>query len=198
MERTEDERMAEFLGRSFDGETEVQRHRRQQASLMDGERAAAKFVDADVQRQAGSREWKSGKIRRCPECYVIRGVFHEIGCSLAGSAQPEVVERPTLPEHAGMYRHPVDGRIWKVQVAVHGSGYLYAKLLEVPGEGEDFTPYFEMDRGAIFKIELSWRMTIEEAKQFGALYGTCCVCARTLTKEESIAAGIGPVCATKV
>lgn len=37
-------------------------------------------------------------------------------------------------------------------------------------------------------------ITLDEAKEFGALYGTCCVCARTLTNEESISQGIGPVC----
>ncbi|APC46264.1 hypothetical protein HWB05_gp002 [Streptomyces phage BRock] len=39
------------------------------------------------------------------------------------------------------------------------------------------------------------RVTPEDAKRFGDLYGTCMKCSRTLTKPESIAAGIGPVCA---
>jgi hypothetical protein len=39
------------------------------------------------------------------------------------------------------------------------------------------------------------KMSIEEAKKFGALYGTCINCGRTLTDEKSIEAGIGPVCA---
>lgn len=41
------------------------------------------------------------------------------------------------------------------------------------------------------------KMTLEEAEEFGALYGFCCVCGRTLTRESSIEAGIGPVCADK-
>lgn len=41
------------------------------------------------------------------------------------------------------------------------------------------------------------RMTLEQAKQFGAIYGVCCNCGATLTDETSIEAGIGPVCAKR-
>lgn len=92
----------------------------------------------------------------------------------------------------GMYR--MDGEIYKVQHAVHGSGRQYAKQLV--GEGSDWS--FEYAAGAIRKLRPEHRMTLEEAKEFGALYGTCCVCGRTLTRESSIAEGIGPVCSGKV
>jgi hypothetical protein len=124
----------------------------------------------------------------------------------------------------GMYRTS-DGTIYKVQYAVHGSGNLYAKKLIEPacfsvsskdgrhnlgrvGEGKQATlvcslcgespkASFEYESGAVSKLRPEDRMTLEEAKAFGALYGTCCVCGRTLTKEESIEAGIGPICAGK-
>lgn len=51
--------------------------------------------------------------------------------------------------------------------------------------------------GMIRKLNSSHRMTLEQAKEYGALYGVCCRCAAPLTDEKSIAAGIGPVCATK-
>lgn len=35
------------------------------------------------------------------------------------------------------------------------------------------------------------------AKNFGLLSGICCSCGRDLTAEDSVAAGIGPICATK-
>jgi hypothetical protein len=38
-------------------------------------------------------------------------------------------------------------------------------------------------------------MSLEEAKAFGRLYGVCVRCGATLTDEQSIEAGIGPVCA---
>ena len=38
------------------------------------------------------------------------------------------------------------------------------------------------------------KLTYEDAKQFGVIYGVCCACARTLTDELSVYLGIGPVC----
>lgn len=95
-----------------------------------------------------------------------------------------------VPE--GMHR--LNGKVFKVQRAVHGSGNLYAKQL-VQQDEERWT--FDYAPGVIRNLSGDTAMTLEEAKKFGALYGTCCVCARTLTNEESIEAGIGPVCASK-
>lgn len=106
----------------------------------------------------------------------------------------------------GMYRNPDSGEIFKVQVAVHGSGNLYAKKLVVESDavrdadGKIVEPgivRFEFAKGAVAKLRPEWKMTLDEAKAFGALYGTCCVCGRTLTDEGSITAGIGPICAGK-
>lgn len=95
---------------------------------------------------------------------------------------------PKAPEITeGMY--VLDGEIYKVQRAVHGSGNLYAKHLTPSG--------FEYAAGVVRRLAGARPLTIEEAKAYGALYGTCAVCGRTLTDEDSIAAGIGPVCASK-
>lgn len=91
----------------------------------------------------------------------------------------------------GMYQL-ADGRIVKVQYAVHGSGKPYAKLLVVDSDKHvtwEYTP------GLVRECTPDRRMTLEQAKAFGALYGACCNCGRTLTDERSIEAGIGPVCA---
>jgi hypothetical protein len=79
---------------------------------------------------------------------------------------------------------------------VHGSGHLYCKRL-VPGDGYGSKATFVYAPGMMPLLSAKTKMTLEEAKAFGALYGTCCVCGRTLTDEKSIAAGIGPVCAGK-
>lgn len=89
--------------------------------------------------------------------------------------------------------HKVEDRIYKVQRAVHGSRNLYAKRLVQHGENWSF----EYAPGAMRNLSNETRMTLDEARAFGALYGTCCACGRTLTDESSIAAGIGPVCANK-
>ena len=95
------------------------------------------------------------------------------------------------PAEEGMYR--LDGVIFKVQVAVHGSGKPYAKRLVQNGGAWSF----EYAPGAVHKLGPEHLLTLDQAKEFGALYGTCCVCGRTLTNEASIEAGIGPVCASK-
>ena len=93
----------------------------------------------------------------------------------------------------GMYRK--NGEIFKVQRAVHGSGNLYAKKLT---EVEEGVWKFEYAPGAVRRLRATDRMTLEQAKEWGALYGTCCVCGRTLTNETSIEDGIGPVCGGKL
>ncbi len=110
----------------------------------------------------------------------------------------------------GMYR--MDGTIYKVQHAVHGSGNQYAKELirteavEASAGSFQYGPIeakpagftFAYAQGAVSKLRPEHRMTLEEAKAFGALYGVCCVCGATLTDEKSIANGIGPVCEGRV
>jgi hypothetical protein len=105
----------------------------------------------------------------------------------------------------GMYR--LDGEIYKVQVAVHGSGHLYAKRLVIdyaavrdadgnitaPGQG-----HYERDASAMAKLLPEHRLTVADAKGFGDLYGMCIRCAATLTDEESIAAGAGRICRGKI
>lgn len=100
-------------------------------------------------------------------------------------ASPGALPVPAVTE--GMYR--MDGKVYKVQAAVHGSGNLYAKVLA----GQSF----QYERGAIMRLRPEHRMTLADAAEFGRLYGQCCVCGRTLTDEVSIANGIGPVCAGK-
>lgn len=105
--------------------------------------------------------------------------------------QPTRNARPARTQSAGivegMYRR--DGIVYKVQRAVHGSGHLYAKILQ----GTTFT----VAPGAISALRPEHQMTLDDAKEYGRLYGVCCRCGRTLTDESSIAAGIGPVCSGK-
>jgi hypothetical protein len=111
----------------------------------------------------------------------------------------EQSDRPATPEGRvaaggpvveGMYRTPEDV-IYKVVKAVHGSGRLYAQRLEIDGT----SGHFEYAGGAIRSLRPEWKMTLEEAKAFGSLYGFCVRCGATLTDDVSIKAGIGPICA---
>jgi len=101
----------------------------------------------------------------------------------------------------GMYRMP-NGAIYKVQFnKAQGDGRrMYAKLLVMERDeyNDTWKAHFEYEKGVVYKLTPEMRMTIEQAKEFGALYGTCCVCGRTLTNEVSIEAGIGPICAGRL
>jgi hypothetical protein len=104
---------------------------------------------------------------------------------------PGSVIDDTRVTEAGMYRDPFNGNIYKVQKSPN-SGYLYAKQVYVYDGGR---VEFVYRAGRLRLLKAAWRMTLDEAKTFGAMYGTCCVCGRTLTDEKSIKAGIGPICA---
>jgi hypothetical protein len=124
---------------------------------------------------------------------------------LAAAAAKPARQAPTTRAAApaitdGMYLK--DGVVYKVQVAVHGSGNLYAKRLEVEealdADGQTVARgRFEYAPGVIRDLRPEHRMTLEQAKQFGALYGVCCRCGRTLTNEDSIEAAMGPICRGK-
>jgi hypothetical protein len=106
-------------------------------------------------------------------------------------------------EADGMYRNPATGEIFKVQIAHHGSGKLYAKKLVKLDEpttvrGQEAHYAFEMARGAIMTIKPEWRLTREDAKEFGDLYGCCMRCGTVLTDEKSIERGMGPTCYDKM
>lgn len=83
----------------------------------------------------------------------------------------------------------VDGTVYKVQRAVHGSGRLYAKVLTETG--------FTYAPGAVRKLGPEHKMSLEQAREYGRLYGRCVRCHKELTDEDSIEAGIGPVCQNK-
>ena len=83
---------------------------------------------------------------------------------------------------------------------MHGSGLLYAKRLNQDDGQWDYAP------GAVRRLELSQKMSLEDALQFAKqtglnpnsqLYGRCWKCKLPLTKEESMERGMGGVCAGK-
>lgn len=131
-----------------------------------------------------------------------------LNSAIAGERRRPKAATKTEPVdlEAGIYFK--DGVVYKVQVAVHGSGHPYAKRLVVAevtatspvfgtvSQGKD-RGRFEYDKGAIRELRPEHRMTLEQAKEFGALYGVCCNCGATLTDETSIELGIGPICRTK-
>lgn len=88
----------------------------------------------------------------------------------------------------------LDGDIYKVRHAVHGSGRQYASLLVPPAaEGEDATWEYK-GQAPLRLLTAEHLLTPELAKKYGALYGVCVRCGRVLTREDSIDRMMGSTC----
>lgn len=120
---------------------------------------------------------------QCPEAAESRIVNRESGT------------RARITED-GFYLNPETDEVFKVQVAHHGSGGLYAKRLVLPAGGVERGAW-TFERGLIAKLDPAWKLTLEQAQAWGRLYGYCCRCAAILTDETSIERGLGPICAGK-
>jgi hypothetical protein len=108
---------------------------------------------------------------------------------------PAKVREPVTED--GMYK--VGDTIYKVQWNRQKTN-LYAKVLRVSRNSYEgkHEVWFDYESGAMKKISASDKMTYEQAREFGAMYGTCVNCGRLLTNELSIALGIGPVCGDRM
>lgn len=100
----------------------------------------------------------------------------------------------TPTDHAGaevkleakqVYR-AADGRVIRIQVSKQGN--LYGKVLDEESGAWEYLPRV--------KAELSGArlLTLDEAIAISAAIGQCVRCSRTLTAEDSVRRGIGPVC----
>lgn len=169
------------------------------------------LTEAQAEHVEGFRvEYRAGRMDKSAASTLI-GWLLSIPRRTARPAYAAEDARSTAgPAPEGM--HKLDGEIYKVQVAVHGSGQTYAKKLVVSDQGcrfgcghgqcghspeGQYTVRFVYAAGVIRRLSTDTLLPRDEAAAFGQLYGCCCVCGRTLTDEDSIAAGIGPICAAK-
>ena len=97
-------------------------------------------------------------------------------------------------DDSGIYKDPDSERIFKVYTSVQ-SGRMLCKILVV--DRFEKKGRFQYQGMASRWVKKDWKLSLEDAKKFGQIYGVCCMCGRTLTDEESIANGIGPICAGK-
>jgi hypothetical protein len=96
-----------------------------------------------------------------------------------GALAPEEIQK-------GSY-WTLDGNVARVRLS-RSSGRLYAELFT----GDRFT----YERGLILRLKA--RMTLDQAKEWGAQHGHCAVCGALLTDNKSVAQGIGPTCIKKL
>jgi hypothetical protein len=128
---------------------------------------------------------------------TVRGYDRKTISFLIDQARQVPAEKPTATNPEALpLKDIVPGSFWTLDGGVarvrrsQFSGRLYAERLS-----ED-SGHFEYVKGLLFRLKA--RMTLEEAKAWGAQHSRCCVCGAFLTDPKSIENGIGPVCAKKV
>ena len=110
------------------------------------------------------------------------------------------MDRPARPVNpnpvteVGMYRDD-EGTVYRVKRA-RQTGNLYAMRF-VP-EAATKSERFVYAAGAMRTLRADQRMMVDEAQRIGVQFGICCVCGAELTATDSVANGIGPVCAGRV
>ena len=122
---------------------------------------------------------------RCGNCGETHHSVQEVKECYGRAAAP--VAAPRVPGGEGWYFK--DGKVYKIQQS-QSSGHLYAKVLN--GSHWDYAA------GEVRNLYEDQRLTAAEAAEYGKLYGVCCVCGRTLTNEQSISEGIGPICSGRI
>jgi Family of unknown function (DUF6011) len=148
----------------------------------------------------------------CGNCTQLHESVEEVRACYEAAGKP-VIRRnqfagPAAPAEllAGVYKH--DGTLWMVKRAVHGSGRMYASLInpncancgthakdhKAQDVCDELSIKFEMVRGAIKHLRASERLTLEQAAHYGAIYGFCTNCGHTLTDPDSIRFGMGSTC----
>lgn len=96
----------------------------------------------------------------------------------------------------GFYKN--EQGIFKVTPARNSDRTFAHKLVTgiQPDRGDFGWEYLGLGRR--FVGEYDAKLTLEEAKEYGHAYGYCLICGRLLTAEQSVADGIGPICAGKL
>ncbi|MEQ4716074.1 DUF6011 domain-containing protein [Nonomuraea sp. B19D2] len=108
---------------------------------------------------------------------------------LKGITATSPAQRVQIVE-AGFYK--LDKKYFEVRESK--AGRLYAVEIFKNKYGKvvaEFAP------GVVRLLKPENLLTLDEAKAFGKETGSCCICRRELTKQDSIDAGIGPVCAAR-
>lgn len=132
------------------------------------------------------------KCGHCKDKYETVAQVRE--CSTGGAKL--IKESRTPVTEPGMYQ--VENEVFLVQWNKEETRLYAKKLTPIMKGSEVHKLTFEYDKGSIFKISTEDRMTVEQLAEMGKTTGHCWMCARKLTVQKSIKAGIGPICATRV
>jgi len=129
------------------------------------------------------KEWVASGKQLTPKQYAA--------AAKCKAKEPDLAPKQTVPElEDGIYYY--ENTVYKVIHAKQGSGKQYVKKLDHEGGTFEY-----VGRKPLYFLFPGHKMSLVQAQEFGKLYGMCCNCGATLTDENSIEAGIGPVCAKK-
>lgn len=102
--------------------------------------------------------------------------------------------RPAAPAELEDGVYVLDGEVFMVKHAIHGSGRQYAsKLMAAPEVGQAGEWVYQGAK-PLAKLTAEMRLTREMAQAYGAVYGCCVRCGKALTDPESIARSVGSTC----
>lgn len=107
--------------------------------------------------------------------------------------RPARVANPNPVTEVGMYRDDA-GVVFRVKLSKQGRLYAMRFVPEAQVKSERFV----YAGGAVRTLRADNRMSVADAQRIGVQFGICCVCGAELTASESVANGIGPVCAKRV
>ena len=156
---------------------------RQEAFIQRLIKRAASVDSLNTAQQDLLHRFQHGVIDKSDASYLINGLLN---C-------PEVAKKMAQP---GYYKN---GSAYLVVVENRAKTATYAKRLEVTKNAAGRTKArWVYAPGEATDVASVAPMSIEEAAAFGHLHGICFVCCRALTDPESVARGIGPVCAKRI
>lgn len=145
------------------------------------------FTEVTLPRE---RAAASSSVKVEPVAYVPRP-------AMPGSRQPAASSSVTDEVLAGRYALVADGiwKFYKIDRPTDGKwkGYTFVAVL---ASDEEYAIRNRPVREAILDA-IRARGVREAMADYGRQIGSCGMCHRTLTDPESIAAGIGPICAAK-
>lgn len=143
--------------------------------------------DGDVAAEALNNAMEQGHFRTTKTASAF------IDSALAMKRQIEKATPAPAREFVTAGFFEMDGRIYKV-VPSRSTGRNYAMSLAAPGVRKGTWSY---ERGAMYALTESMRLSLEQAKAYGRSHGFCIACGALLTDPKSVEAGIGPVCAKR-
>lgn len=134
---------------------------------------------------------KLGRESRKPFAVTLEGEYAKgIIFELRAADKVEEIATPASTKlDEGFYQ--LNDNIYRVKHS-KSSGFPFAMLIDDDNPRGVYVP------GVVKNITADMKLTRELAAEYGIRTGTCCICARTLTKAESITKGIGPICEGKM